>query len=277
MKKFWIVKAQAKEPGTVELYIYGDIEGDGYDWRTGEKIESETSAYYIRREIEAYGDVKTVELHINSMGGSVFEASAIVNYLRRLKADTIAYIDAFACSAASAIACACDMVVMPRNSVMMIHNPWTFAMGNAKELRKVAEDLDVLSEAFATVYLDKADGKLDEKRLTKLLDEETYLTAEQAYDLGLCDEIEQFDAVMQGPDTAAKAAAKAKHIDLGRIAALVRGEGKTPEPEKAPEPEPAPAEPEKEEAEPTPAPESTENSEQKSAERVNALIFKIFN
>ena len=274
MKKFWIVKAQAKEPGTVELYIYGDIEGDGRDWWTGEKIESETSADHIRREIEAYGDVKTVELHINSMGGSVFEANAIVNYLRRLKADTIAYVDAFACSAASAIACACDMVVMPRNSVMMIHNPWTVAIGNAKELRKAADDLDVLSEAFATVYLDKADGKLDEKRLTKLLDEETYLTAEQAYDLGLCDEIEQFDAVMQEPDTAAKAAAKAKHIDLGKIAAMVRGEAK-PDEEKTPEPEPTP-EPKEPEPTPEPEPETTEKSEQESAERVNALINKIF-
>lgn len=274
MNKFWIVKQQAKSPGTVELYIYGDIEGDGVDWWTGEKIESDTSADHIRKEIEAFGDVRTVELHINSMGGSVFEANAIVNYLRRLKADTIAYVDAFACSAASAIACACDMVVMPRNSVMMIHNPWTVAIGNAKELRKAADDLDVLSEAFATVYLDKADGKLDEKRLTKLLDEETYLTAEQAYDLGLCDEIEQFDAVMQEPDTAAKAAAKARHIDLGKIAAIVRGEAK-PDEEKTPEPEPTP-EPKEPEPTPEPEPETTEKSEQKSAERVNALINKIF-
>ena len=274
MNKFWIVKQQAKSPGTVELYIYGDIEGDGVDWWTGDKIESDTSADHIRKEIEAFGDVKTVELHINSMGGSVFEANAIVNYLRRLKADTIAYVDAFACSAASAIACACDMVVMPRNSVMMIHNPWTVAIGNAKELRKVAEDLDVLSEAFATVYLDKADGKLDEKRLTKLLDDETYLTAEQAYDLGLCDEIEQFDAVMQEPDSAAKAAAKARHIDLGKIAAMVRGEAK-PDEEKTPEPEPT-LELKEPEPTPEPEPETTEKSEQKSAERVNALINKFF-
>lgn len=274
MNKFWIVKQQAKSPGTVELYIYGDIEGDGVDWWTGEKIESDTSADHIRKEIEAFGDVRTVELHINSMGGSVFEANAIVNYLRRLKADTIAYVDAFACSAASAIACACDMVVMPRNSVMMIHNPWTVAIGNAKELRKAADDLDVLSEAFATVYLDKADGKLDEKRLTKLLDEETYLTAEQAYDLGLCDEIEQFDAVMQEPDTAAKAAAKARHIDLSKIAAMVRGVAK-PDEEKTPEPEPTP-EPKEPEPTPEPEPETTEKSEQKSAERVNALINKFF-
>lgn len=274
MNKFWIVKQQAKSPGTVELYIYGDIEGDGVDWWTGEKIESDTSADHIRKEIEAFGDVRTVELHINSMGGSVFEANAIVNYLRRLKADTIAYVDAFACSAASAIACACDMVVMPRNSVMMIHNPWTVAIGNAKELRKAADDLDVLSEAFATVYLDKADGKLDEKRLTKLLDEETYLTAEQAYDLGLCDEIEQFDAVMQEPDSAAKAAAKARHIDLGKIAAMVRGDAK-PDEEKTPEPEPTP-EPKEPDPTPEPEPETTEKSEQKSAERVNALINKFF-
>ena len=274
MNKFWIVKQQAKSPGTVELYIYGDIEGDGVDWWTGEKIESDTSADHIRKEIEAFGDVRTVELHINSMGGSVFEANAIVNYLRRLKADTIAYVDAFACSAASAIACACDMVVMPRNSVMMIHNPWTVAIGNAKELRKAADDLDVLSEAFATVYIDKADGKLDEKRLTKLLDDETYLTAEQAYDLGLCDEVEQFDAVMQEPDSAAKAAAKARHIDLGKIAAMVRGEAK-PDEEKTPEPEPTP-EPKEPEPTPEPEPETTEKSEQKSAEWVNALINKIF-
>lgn len=274
MRNYYMIRQQAKNPGTVELYLYGTIEGDWYDWWSGKLIESETSATHIRKQLQAYGDLRRVEVHINSMGGSVREANAIANMLRRLDAETVAYIDAFACSAASAIACACKQVIMPRNTVLMIHNPWMEAVGNAGELRKAADDLDVLSEAFRTIYLDKAGDKLDEKQLIKMLDAETYLTAEQAYEYGLCDEIETFDAVMQEPSGDDRQAAAKLKIDLGKIYAMVRGEAK-PDEEKTPEPEPTP-EPKEPEPTPEPEPETTEKSEQKSAERVNALINKIF-
>lgn len=274
MRNYYMIRQQAKNPGTVELYLYGTIEGDWYDWWSGKLIESETSATHIRKQLQAYGDLRRVEVHINSMGGSVREANAIANMLRRLDAETVAYIDAFACSAASAIACACKQVIMPRNTVLMIHNPWMEAVGNAGELRKVADDLDVLGEAFRTIYLDKAGDKLDEKQLIKMLDAETYLTAEQAYEYGLCDEIETFDAVMQEPSGDDRQAAAKLKIDLGKICAMVRGEAK-PEPQEPPETEPEQTDETK--PEPEKSPETTEKSEQKAAERAEALILKFFN
>lgn len=274
MKRFWNIRAEARNPKTVILDFYGEIEGDGYDWWNDEVIESDTSARHIRDELRAYGDVECVELHINSMGGSVYEANAIANMLRRLDCDTVAYIDAFACSAASVIAVACKNVIMPRNAVMMIHNPWQWACGNAKELRKAADDLDVLADAYRSIYLDKAGDKLEEKELEKLLDAETYLTAEQAYEYGLCDEVEQFDAVMQEPDIATQAAAMRNHIDIGRVCAMVRGE--KPElhanAEEQESKKTEPAEPESEKA-----PEIPEESEHEAfAQKASALILNFY-
>ena len=272
MRKFWIIKAQASNPKVVEIDIYGDIEGDSYDWWWGEKIESETSAAHIKKELKSYKDIERVELHINSWGGSVFEANAIANMLRRLECDTVAYIDAFACSAASVVAVACKKVIMPRNAVLMIHNPWQVAVGNATELRKAADDLDTLSEAFRTIYLDKAGDKLTEQKLIEMLDAETYLTAEQAFEYGLCDEVEQFDAVLHEPDTNTTAAAAKQHVDLGKVCAMVRGEEKPElESEKEPEQEPEKQEPEAKEE----APIISDKSEPDTFEEdVKALIFK---
>lgn len=266
MKKYWEIKQQAKNPKTLELYIYGEIRGRYYDWDADKFIESETSAAYIRKAISAYGDINRLELHINSFGGSVFEGNAIANMIRRLSCETVAYIDAFACSAASVIACACKNVVMPRNTVLMIHNPWQAALGNAKELRKAADDLDVLGAAFRTIYLDKAGDKLTENKLVELLDAETYLTAEQAHDIGLCDEIEDFDAIMQEPDDDTKGSAAKAHIDLDKLCAMVRSK-----------PEPEPAEPEQKpqaNAEPEPEPTKLEPDTTKAESEHAVFIAK---
>lgn len=193
MKRFWEIKQQADLPETLDLYIYSAVEGDGYDWWTGEKIESETSAEHFRQELDKHKDVKQINLYINSLGGSVMEGVGIYNQLRRHPANVTAYIDGFACSIASVIAMAADKVVMPKNSVMMIHNAWTFAVGNAKDLRKAADDLDVLNEASRQAYLVKAGDKLSEDKLIDMLDAETYLTAEQCIEYGLADEYSEKD------------------------------------------------------------------------------------
>lgn len=191
--KLWEIRQQAEAPESLDLYIYSAVEGNGYDWWTGEKIESDTSAEHFRQELEKYKDVKQINLYINSLGGSVMEGVCIYNQLRRHPANVTAYIDGFACSIASVIAMAADKIVMPKNAVMMIHNAWTLAVGNANELRKAADDLDVLNEASRQAYLVKAGDKLDEKQLTKMLDAETYLTAEQCIQYGLADEYSEKD------------------------------------------------------------------------------------
>lgn len=185
-ERMWELK-QAASPGTLELYIYGDVEGDGYDWWRDEVIRSETSANAFRDALAAHPNVTQIDLYINSYGGSVFEGTAIYNQLRRHPAHKTVYVDGFACSIASVIAMAGDEVVMPRNTLMMIHNMWMGAVGNAAELRKAADDLDVINAAGRQAYLEKAGEKLNEAALTDMMDAETWLTAEQCIQYGLAD------------------------------------------------------------------------------------------
>lgn len=206
MKKFWEIMQQAEIPETLDLYIYSAVEGDSYNWATGKMEESETSAEHFKQELEKHKDVKQINVYINSLGGSVMEGVGIYNQLRRHPANVTAYVDGFACSIASVIAMAADKVVMPKNAVMMIHNAWTWAVGNAKELRKAADDLDVLNEASRQAYLSKAGDKLPEDKLVEMLDNETYLTAEQCMEYGLADEYSEKDINIEAAKQALQSA-----------------------------------------------------------------------
>ena len=194
MKPMWEIKQQTG--GVLDLYIYGDVEGDSYNFWSGEVIQSETSADHFRKELEKYPDVSQINVYINSYGGSVFEGTAIYNQLKRHSAHKTVYIDGFACSVASVIAMAGDTVIMPRNAMMMIHNMWMCACGNAAELRKAAEDLDAINAAGRQAYLEKAGDKLDESALAEMMNTETWLTAEQCMECGLADEYAEHEADM---------------------------------------------------------------------------------
>lgn len=194
MKQMWELKQQADN--SVGLYIYGDVEGDSYDFWTGNVIESETSANYFRDELAKYPDVQQIDIFINSYGGSVFEGTAIYNQLKRNPAHKTVYIDGFACSIASVIAMAGDEIVMPRNALMMIHNMWMGVCGNADELRKAADDLDTINAAGRAAYLERAGEKLTEEQLAGMMDAETWLNAEQCIEYGLADRYAEKDADM---------------------------------------------------------------------------------
>ena len=192
-KNMWEIRAAAQGEA-IDLYIYGDVEGDSYDWWNDEVIESETSANHFREELAKYPNAAEINVYINSNGGSVFEGTAIYNQLRRHPAKKTVYIDGFACSIASVIAMAGDEVVMPKNALMMIHNPWMYTYGNAAELRKAADDLDTIAKGARQAYLTKAGEKLDEERLAEMMDAETWLTAEECLNLGLADRYAEKDA-----------------------------------------------------------------------------------
>ena len=128
-----------------------------------------------------------INVHINSYGGEVFAGFAIYNTLKQHKAKINVYIDGIAASAASIIAMAGDKIFMPKTSLMMIHYNWSYVVGNAKELRKTAEDMDKIDKAIKTSYIDRI--KIDEKELAKLLDEETLLSADECIEKGFADEI----------------------------------------------------------------------------------------
>lgn len=152
---------------------------------------AETSSKHVREMLSENEDVEYINIYINSVGGSIYEGLAIYNQLKRSKAYKTVYIDGFACSIASVIAMAGDKIIMPKATMLMIHNAWTVAVGNAKELRKVADDLDIMSDTIAQAYLEKANGKLEEGKLRKIMDGETYLPAEECLKYGLCDEISE--------------------------------------------------------------------------------------
>lgn len=164
------------------MYIDGEVVTDEYE-------DSDTSAAGFRDSLKSLGDVKTINLHINSPGGSVFEGIAIYNMLKQNKAKINVYVDGLAASIASVIAMSGDAIFMPSNAMMMIHNPWTMAAGNANELRKQADDLDQITKSSVQTYLQKAGDKLDEETLKQLMDDETWLTAQEAVDYGLADEV----------------------------------------------------------------------------------------
>lgn len=196
MNKMWEIK-QSASLDTVDLYIYKEVESDGYDWWTDEIVESETSANHFKNELAKYPNAAQINIYINSNGGSVYEGTAIYNQLKRHPAHKTVYIDGFACSIASVIAMAGDEIIMPRNALMMIHNMMMGVWGNSKEIRKAADDLDVINAAGRQAYLMKAGEKLSEEKLSEMMDAETWLTAEQCIEYGLADRYAENDADME--------------------------------------------------------------------------------
>lgn len=128
-----------------------------------------------------------IDVYINSPGGSVSEGIAIYNILKRSRAYKRVFIDGFACSIASVIAMAGNSISMPKSSMQMIHNAWTWTAGNANELRKAADDLDKINEVVISAYMSKFKGT--EAELRELLDAESYLTADECLEYGLCTKI----------------------------------------------------------------------------------------
>ena len=165
---------------TADIFIYGEI--SSYEW-----YESDTTASSFKKELDELGDVSTINLYVNSPGGSVFEGITIHNMLKRHKAKVNAHVDALAASIASVIIMAADKIYMPKNSMLMIHNPWTIAIGNASDFRKQADDLDRIGNSSKQSYLQKAGDKLSDEKLQEMLDAETWLSADEAYEYGLCD------------------------------------------------------------------------------------------
>lgn len=181
MKQTFMKFIDSEENEEAELFIYGDIVDMAW-W------DEDVSASDIRKKLDET-NAKTINVHINSLGGDTFTGLAIYNLLKAKSKTSkiITYVDAIAASAASIIAMAGDKIIMPSNTLMMIHNCWAWSVGNAKELRKVASDMDKIMDAVIQCYLSKIN--ITEDELKTLLDEETYLTAQEALEKGFCDEV----------------------------------------------------------------------------------------
>jgi ATP-dependent Clp endopeptidase proteolytic subunit ClpP len=163
----------------MKIYIYGTIGASLW----GPSV----SAAEVIAQLEQDED-DPVALYINSGGGDVFDGIAMYNAIKRHKGRVTVHVDGLAASAASVIAMAGDEIIMPANTMLMVHNPWTMAIGGADDLRKTANILDQTRDAIVTAYRDKTG--MDEDDLRALLDDETWMSAADAVTFGFADRID---------------------------------------------------------------------------------------
>ena len=169
-------------------------------WYNIQNKAGKTADVYIFDEIGSYGvtakqfisDIKDlkdlpINLRINSLGGDVFDGMAMYNVIKRREAKTTVYIEGIAASIATIIALGADEVVMAENSLFMIHNAWGGAMGEAEDMRKTAATLDKISSELTDIYRKKTGLSYD--AISNMMSDETWLNAEEAYELGFVDTI----------------------------------------------------------------------------------------
>lgn len=160
---------------SADLYIYETIGSDW--WGNG------VTAAGVADELKSLKDsVQTINCHVNSPGGDVFDGVAIYNQLAQHKATVNMFVDGLAASAASVIACAGDTIQIAENAMIMIHNPWAVVLGEAKDMRKMADTMDKIKETLVLTY-QKRSGQMASD-ISRWMDEETWLTGQEAVDKG---------------------------------------------------------------------------------------------
>ena len=179
---FWSFRNDAASE-TAELLLYGDISDRSW---YGDEVTPKQFAADL-----ATCEGKNLNVHINSPGGDVFAAQAIHNQLKAYTGKVTMYIDGMCASAATIIACAGDTVIMPANTIYMIHNPKSAMKGffDATELGKVAKQLDTVKQTIVNVYLNRINGTLSETQLKHKMDDEAWMDATTAKTYGFVDEI----------------------------------------------------------------------------------------
>jgi len=174
-QKWYAFKNSSDKSGEVELSIYDEIGAFGI------------GAKEFIAELREYKG-QHVHVRINSPGGEIIDGSAIANALNRHEGGVTVHIDGLAASMASYIAMSGKPTYMSENALLMIHNPWTLAAGEAEDLRKQADLLDTMKSTLVRGYQRKSGMPAEE--ISRLMDEETWLTALEATALGFVDAIE---------------------------------------------------------------------------------------
>jgi ATP-dependent protease ClpP protease subunit len=168
------MEATVTTGGQLQLNIYGEI---GEDYWNGGGITAESVGDAIRSAAPS-----SILLRVNSPGGDSFEGISIYNVLRATKVPIETRVDGIAASAASVIALAGDKVVMGLGAMFMVHNAWTYAQGNAEDLRQTADALDKISASAGDIYVKRTGKTWDE--IKAIMDAETWLNAEEAIEAG---------------------------------------------------------------------------------------------
>lgn len=167
---------------SADLYFYGDIVSiaynadDWWSWGNPEDRAPQDVSDFLN-ELDGMTDVN---IHINSGGGDVFAGIAIYNILKNNTAKKTAYVEGLAASSASLIPFACDTIIIPSSAQLMIHNPWTGAVGNANDFRKMADTLDQIAQSLINIYMENAKEGITEEQFKQMMDAETWMTGKQA-------------------------------------------------------------------------------------------------
>jgi ATP-dependent Clp protease protease subunit len=170
-----------------ELLIYEDIGTDFF----GDGV----SAKSVKEQLDSFtGDLS---IRINSFGGDVFEGHTIYNLIKNYDGAKTVHIDGIAASAASVIAMAGDEIRMPVNAMLMIHNPYTLAMGDSAEMTRTAERLDQVKQTIVNVYTDKTG--IDAGEVSEMMTAETWMDADQAFNLGFAVKSESAAVLNKAP------------------------------------------------------------------------------
>ncbi|WP_373807970.1 head maturation protease, ClpP-related [Jeotgalibaca porci] len=199
------VRVDNENEERISLLLYGDI--SSYSWGDGISLDSVVNAL-------AGKSATIIDVYINSYGGDMFESIAIKNYLMRRPEKIITHIDGIAASGGSIIAMAGEEIIMPKDTEMMIHNPWTIGFGNADDFRKLADELDTANETVQETYLNHFTG--ERETLIQLLEEETWLTAEEALSYGLATEVTEQAKAKPEPEPESETVENKAHAPMNQ-------------------------------------------------------------
>lgn len=166
---------------TADIYIFGDIVAGGWKWD-----ESDVSSFDLASQIKALPQDAQITVHINSNGGDLKEGLGIYNVLKGRNVTTIC--EGFAASSASVIFCAGKTRIMNAASLLFIHNASMLMAGTADEMEKAAEDLRTITDAAKAAYRE-AGVNISDEELSALMDDETWITPENAVTMGFATEI----------------------------------------------------------------------------------------
>lgn len=179
------------EGNRAEINMYGDVvESRPVDWWTGEPISGDFIMLdEFMKDLETLKQAKHIDIHMNSVGGSVYAALPIYNRLNELDAEITVTVDGVAMSAASFIMCAADTIKVNSTSIVMIHKAMALFLGwyNADDARKDADTLDTYDRALASAYVKKTG--LSENEILQMMSATTYMTGAEAFDKGFADEV----------------------------------------------------------------------------------------
>lgn len=171
---------------TAELQLYGEISNTDWSWWDGKQYI--TSQKFLR-DIEPIKNKKEIIIKLNSSGGDLFVGLQIANVLKGISAKKICIIEGIAASAATLIACVCDVVKIYHNSLFMVHKPKAgfFNFGEDSDFDKISNMLKICKESSILLYQQKTGKSYEE--LSDVVDNETWFLGQQAVDFGFCNEV----------------------------------------------------------------------------------------